>query len=202
MLLLRIYYEDRIRNTLHFLDTAQVLLQTIPFLLQVDDFLLRKNIESTVLRHTLDLFESLDTGLDGLEVGEHTTKPSLIYIVHTATLCFALDRFLSLLLCTNEKYGTALCCDIRDRIVSVVHHTYGLLQVDDVDTVTFCEDVRCHLRVPASGLMSEMNTGFQQLLHRNYAHFDLPPSGFDFRTDKQGFSCHRNGSVRADFLQR
>ena len=36
----------------------------------------------------------------------------------------------------------------------------GFLKVDDVDTVSFCEDVLCHFGVPSSCLVSEVNTCF------------------------------------------
>ena len=49
-----------------------------------------------------------------------------------------------------------------------------------MDSVPLRENIRGHLRVPSSGLMSEVNTGFQQLFHRNYAHF-IPSIWFDFR---------------------
>jgi len=34
-----------------------------------------------------------------------------------------------------------------------------------VDVVTIAEDVRLHLRVPAVGLVAEVNTSFQKLAH-------------------------------------
>ena len=40
-----------------------------------------------------------------------------------------------------------------------------LLQVDDVDAVALAEDVVLHLRVPALGLVPEVDAGFEQLLH-------------------------------------
>ena len=40
--------QDCIRDSGHVLDTAQVLLQLFPFLLQLDNFFLRQNIEGTV----------------------------------------------------------------------------------------------------------------------------------------------------------
>ena len=40
----------------------------------------------------------------------------------------------------------------------------GLHQVDDVDPVALAEDVAAHLRMPAAGLVAEMDAGLQQLL--------------------------------------
>ena len=71
--LLRIYDEDCIWDSLHILDTAKVLLKLLPFFLQFDNFLLRKNFECTIFRHLFDCFESCDSALDCLEVCKHTT---------------------------------------------------------------------------------------------------------------------------------
>ena len=46
----------------------------------------------------------------------------------------------------------------------------GLLQVDDVDPVSLAEDVAAHLRVPATGLMAEMDSGLEQLLDAYFCH--------------------------------
>ena len=157
----RIYYEDSIRDFLHVFDTAKVFLQFIHLFFQSDNFFFRQYIKSTVFLHSLDLFQTFDSALDGLEVCQHTTKPSFVYIVHSASLSFCLNSILSLFLCTNEKNGTAVSYDIFYCFVSCVYHTYCFLQVDDVDTISLCVDVRSHFRVPSSCLMSEMNTCFQ-----------------------------------------
>src|SRR5262249_20994981 len=55
-----------------------------------------------------------------------------------------------------------------------------LLQVDDVDAVALTEDEALHLGVPAPGLVTEVDTGLEQLLHgddwRRRAHRDLLPA--------------------------
>ena len=159
--LLRVYYEDSVRDALHILDTAKVLLQLLPLFLQCDNFLLRQYIKGSVLRHLLDSLQTSDSALDGLEVGQHTAEPTLIYVEHTATLCLNLDSVLSLLLGSYEQDVATLCHDVKYCLVSLINLSYRLLQVDDVDAVTLCVDVRSHLGVPASCLMSEMNTCFQ-----------------------------------------
>ena len=40
-----------------------------------------------------------------------------------------------------------------------------LLEVDDVDAVALAVDEPLHLRVPAAGLVTEVDTGLEQLLH-------------------------------------
>src|SRR4029078_11802628 len=46
----------------------------------------------------------------------------------------------------------------------------GLGQVDDVDPAALREDEGLHLGVPAPGLMAEVDSGFEQLPHRNGRH--------------------------------
>ena len=38
-------------------------------------------------------------------------------------------------------------------------------QIDDVDAVSFCENVRGHFRVPSSCLVTKVYTSFKKLLH-------------------------------------
>ena len=168
--LLRIDNEDSARKLLHLNDTAKVLLKLLLFLLDVDNFLLGKNIKSAVLRHSADRLQALDTGLDGLEVGQHAAKPSLVDIELTATKRFGSDRILCLLLGADKKDRAAVSDDLVDRLVCLVNFTYGLLEIDDVDTVALGIDVGSHLRIPSPGLMAEVNTSFEKLLHRNNAH--------------------------------
>ena len=164
-LLLGIYDKDCVGDSAHLLDTAKVLLQFLHLLAKSNDFLLGKHFKSTVLFHRLDLFESVDSALDGLEVGQHSAQPSLIYIEHTAALRLNLDGVLSLFLGSYKQDDSALCGDVEYRVIGLVNLAYGFLQVDDVDTVSLGIDVGSHFRVPSSRLMSEVNTGFQQLLH-------------------------------------
>ena len=81
-----VYNEDGVRQFLHILNAAQVLLQLLLLFFQRDYFFLRQNIKGSVFLHFLNLFQSCDSALDGLEVGQHTTQPSLVYIIHAAAL--------------------------------------------------------------------------------------------------------------------
>ncbi len=150
---------------LHLLDTADILLKLLLLFLQEHDFLLGKGIKSAVLSHLLNLLETGNPGLDGLEVRQHTAEPALVDIVHTAALSLFLDGLLGLLLRAYEENGSALGNDVEDGVVGVVNHAYGLLQVDDVDAVPLREDVGSHLGVPPAGLMTEVYACFEKLLH-------------------------------------
>src|SRR5208282_4594128 len=54
---------------------------------------------------------------------------------------------------------------IADRLQRLMQHRHRLRQVDDVNVVAGAEDVLRHLRIPAVGLMTEMNASFQKLAH-------------------------------------
>ena len=45
-----------------------------------------------------------------------------------------------------------------------------LLEIDDVDAVALTEDEPLHLRVPAPGLVPEVDTGLEHLLHGDDGH--------------------------------
>ena len=47
-----------------------------------------------------------------------------------------------------------------------------------MNTVSLGEDVLCHFGVPSSGLVSEVNSCFQELLHGDYVAHDFVLSGF------------------------
>ena len=54
----------------------------------------------------------------------------------------------------------------------------ALRQVDNVNPVAVAEDVRLHLGVPAVGLVAEMRSGLEQLLHGDdRGRHSLSPSG-------------------------
>ena len=47
-------------------------------------------------------------------------------------------------------------------------HLQSFLQIDDVDSVAFAENVFLHLRIPAARLVAEVNSGLQKFFHRNF----------------------------------
>ncbi len=51
-----------------------------------------------------------------------------------------------------------------------------LIEIDDVDAVALTEDKALHLRVPAPGLVTEMNSGLEQLPHGDDSHVNSFPS--------------------------
>jgi hypothetical protein len=95
----------------------------------------------------------------GLEVGEHSAQPTLVDVGRAALLGVGLDRVLSLLLGADEQHGSTVGDRVTDQGVGRLDALQGLLQVDDVDAVAVSEDEALHLRVPAPGLVAEVDSG-------------------------------------------
>ena len=85
-------------------------------------------------------------------------------VLAAAARCFC-DRLLRLALGADEQDLAARTCRGGDEIESACKQGHRLRQVDDVNTVTRAENIRLHARIPAVGLVAEMGSGFDQLLH-------------------------------------
>src|SRR4029078_3326356 len=97
----------------------------------------------------------------GLEVGEQPAQPSLGHVHRAATLGFALHDVDELPLGADEQNVVAAQDDSARELLRELQLTQRLLQVDDVNPVPLREDETTHLRVPAAGLVSEVDTGFE-----------------------------------------
>jgi uncharacterized Zn-binding protein involved in type VI secretion len=65
---------------------------------------------------------------------------------------------------------------LQGKVACLVEQALGLQQVDDVNAVAFTEDETAHLRVPATRLVTEVDSGLQQLLDAELSHVLLPLS--------------------------
>src|SRR5207302_103938 len=98
--------------------------------------------------------------------GEQSAQPALVYVIHLAACGLFRHRFLRLAFGTDEQYVLSLRGHLAHESGRVLKHLQGLLQVDNVDSVTFAEDVFLHLWIPALGLVPEVNACFEQFFHR------------------------------------
>ncbi len=89
-----------------------------------------------------------------------------------SALGFFLDDFTSLTFCANEQDTTLVCSKLTHIFQCIFKHGQGFFQIDDMDLVTVTEDERCHFWIPITGLMAEVNPGFQHLTH-SYGHNSL-----------------------------
>jgi hypothetical protein len=62
-------HENRVRQRPHVLDAAEALLELVELALVRQRLALRHAVERAVLLHRLEILETLDRLLDGLEVG-------------------------------------------------------------------------------------------------------------------------------------
>jgi len=86
---------------------------------------------------------------------------------------FGSDGFLSLTLGADKQNLAALGNGVDDLVIRDAEKLHGLLQVDNMDAVAGAKNERTHLRVPAAGLVTEMNAGLQHLFHRNVSHVSI-----------------------------
>ncbi len=175
VLLLGVDDPDRARDLGHVADAAEGLLELVLLTGEHEDLLLGATLEATRLLHRLQLLEALKPLVHGLEVGEHAAQPALVDVRHVDAARLVGDGLLRLLLRADEHDRAAVGDGLADELVGPVDVGQGLLQVDDVDAVALGEDVALHLRVPAAGLVPEVHTGVQQLLHGDDGHGRCSP---------------------------
>ena len=145
---------------------------------QLRGFLLGHALEVAGLLARLELLEQRDALLDGREVGEHAAEPALVDERLVGADRLFLDRLVRLLLGADEQDLVAAGDGLAHEFQGDVQALDGLGKVDDVDPVALREDERAHLGVPAAGLVAEVDSGFQQLPHRDGRHGERPPVRF------------------------
>ena len=99
--------------------------------------------------------------MDGVEVGQHTTKPALVDIEHTAAFGLFGNRLLSLLLGTDKEQRPSVSHQLLNKLISFVQASNRLLEINDMNTIAIHKDELLHLRVPATCLVTKMDTSFQ-----------------------------------------
>ena len=134
---------------------------------------MRPGRRDVVVVDLLELGEATEPAVDGGEVGEHAAQPALVDEGHADARRLLGDGFLGLLLRADEQDRAALGDQVLDVGVGLVDVVERLLQVDDVDAVALGEDEALHLRVPAPGLVPEVDTALQQLSHGDDGHVVL-----------------------------
>ena len=95
-------------------------------------------------------------------------QPAVVHVEHPAAVGFFSDGFLRLALRPEKKNSFALSRLFSHVTRGVAEHLQGLLQVNNVDSIAFPENVFLHLRVPAARLVAKMNSSLQKLFHRNF----------------------------------
>ena len=161
-------------HLLHVPDTAERPLELVLLTGQHQDFLLGATLEATGLLHGLEFLEPLQALVHGGEVGEHAAQPALVHVGHADAGGLVSDGLLGLLLGTDEEDRATVGDGLLDELVRLVDVRQRLLEVDDVDAVAVGQDESLHLRVPATGLMSEVGSTIEHLLHGYDSHGCVP----------------------------
>src|SRR5699024_9497992 len=149
--------------------TAKVGAQFGQFTLEQQQFFLGAAGTSYVVEvNFFQLFHPLNTFGNSGEVGEHTAQPTMVYVWHANTCSLLNDRALSLPLGAHKGNSSTVRNGFFDELIGTVNERQGLLQVNNINAIAFCQDKTLHLRVPATCLVAEVDTGIQ--------HF---PQGYD-----------------------
>lgn len=86
----------------------------------------------------------------------------MIDIKLTAGVCSFTDGFLSLALATHEEDALTLAGEVGQEFSSGVDLLDRFLDVEDVDLVAGIQDEWLHLWVPTLGLVTEVDSGFDE----------------------------------------
>ena len=95
---LYVHYKKSRRNLPHVAYAGEVFLKAGKLFLQLQSFLLGQRLEKPFLPAVIKLDHVVDPASDGLEVGQRSTQPALIYVGHAAASRLGRDGFLGLLL--------------------------------------------------------------------------------------------------------
>ena len=161
--------EDGTRQALHLADAAEGRGELGELLGQLGGLLLGEALELTGLLAGLELLHEPDPLLDRDEVGEHAAQPALVDVGHARPGSLLGDRR------PDEQDGLAPGDRLADEVEGGLQPLGGLGKVDDVDPVALREDERAHLGIPAASLVAEVDSGFEQLPHRDGRHGAGPP---------------------------
>jgi len=122
----------------------------------------------------VQLLVAVDAFSNGAEVREHSAQPALVDVRHAAAGGLFHHRVLRLPLRADEEQVLARRREVGDEFRGFLELLERLLQVDDVDPIALAEDELLHLRVPALGLVTEVDASLEQFLHRNRCQMTPP----------------------------
>ncbi len=167
----RVKHEDTAGEAPHVLDAGEVLVQLHPILVHlIEFFFLQAHPDAAVGERGFHLLQLVEAPLDGLEVGEHAAQPALVDEELVGALGFLFQDFRGLALGADKQYRFAAGHGIADEGISLFQAFHGLLQIDDVNAVPLAENESLHLRVPAIGLVTEVDTCLEKIANAEFCH--------------------------------
>ena len=87
---------------------------------------------------------------------------------HIAALSLFLDYYLGLSFGADKKDTAALACFLGYKIIGLSKQPHGFIKIDYIDTIAWTENIRFHLRIPAPGLVPEMEPCPKHLFHGDF----------------------------------
>src|SRR6185437_2821209 len=163
-------HEQRVGQTVHVLDAAERSLQLVALTTTGQHFVLDQLLEAAIGLGRFQLLQARNGLLHGTEVGQHAAEPARGDERHAGACSLFGQRLARRTLGADEQDGAALLRQPRQEIHRVGEQRQGLFEIDDVDLAAGAEDVRGHLGVPVTGLVTEMDAGFQHLTHGDLCH--------------------------------
>jgi hypothetical protein len=118
--------------------------------------------------------QALDPAGDRAPVREQSAEPAVVDVGHLHAGGVLGDGVLALLLRSHEQHRAASARQVLREVVRLLDQLQRLLEIDDVDPAALGEDEALHLRVPAARLVTEMDSGLQELSHAYDRHSAAP----------------------------
>src|SRR6185437_12659531 len=165
LLLAQVDDEDGVGLLAHVRDAAEIGVELLELALHCDALLRRKQRELAFVPQAPQLVQALDALGDRAPVREQAAEPAVVDVRHAYALGVFLDAVLRLLLGADEQDRAAALGEVAHERLGLVQALRGLLQVDDVDAAALAEDEALHLGIPAAGLVTEVDSGLQELSH-------------------------------------
>src|SRR5215213_2113565 len=162
--------EHGVRLLAHVGDAAEVRLELLQLAQHRDPLLRGEQLDLALVLEPAQLVQPLDAARDRAPVRQQPAQPAVVDVRHLYARRLFGDRVLALFLRAHEQDRSTAAGDVAGELVGGLEQVERLLEVDDVDAAALREDEALHLRVPAAGLVAEMDSRLQKLSHAYDRH--------------------------------
>src|SRR6266545_4085718 len=176
LLLAQVDDERSVRLPAQICDAAEVVLELLELGEHAEPLLRGQQLELPFLLLPAQVVQAVDAIGDRAPVRQQAAEPAMVHVRHSDALRLLFDCVLRLLLGADEEDRAVPFGEVAHERVRLLEQSQRLLKIDDVDAAAFGEDESLHLRVPAAGLVAEMDSGLQELAHGDDCH-GIPSCG-------------------------